>query len=108
MDMVMTVEELVALTESLLGDQTVESIRSGKSQPKVDDEQFVLLVRFLAGERPEVGGSGWTPTGSRQGGYEPVSIPDHLEHEDEVGPQPQGGPVRNMGDLEEFQGIALL
>lgn len=93
----MTVDELIALTESLLAGQTVESIRSGDSQPQVDDDQFVLLVRFLAGERPAPAAA---PVRTPQR-YQPVPIPDHLEHEDEVGPV-------NLDDLEEFQGVTLL
>jgi len=52
----MTVDELIELCDALLVDAgaTIEGLRkdSGELLAGLDDQQFLLAVRFIAGERP--------------------------------------------------------
>ena len=52
----MTVDELIDLCDALLVDAgvTLEGLRkdSGELLSGLDDEQFLLAIRFVAGERP--------------------------------------------------------
>jgi hypothetical protein len=53
----MTVDELVKLTEALVGDFSITMLFEGAYANQLmgfDDASKALLVRFLAGERPEV------------------------------------------------------
>ena len=109
----MTVDELVTLTESLLGGMTVKDFRFDADDrfPDLTDDEFVLVVRFLAGERPT------ERCGLQHFSGPPVRrdlppaltaeqfaakqlIIDELEHEDDA----QSGPKVLKG---EFNGITL-
>lgn len=51
----MQVDELVKLTEGIVGDLTVTAVREGWSLRRIDEldeATWTLLVRFVAGERP--------------------------------------------------------
>lgn len=49
----MTTDELVELCQALVGDLTLAQARKGLGVAKnLDDDQFILLMRFMAGERP--------------------------------------------------------
>jgi hypothetical protein len=53
----MTVDELVKLTEALVGDFSITMLFEGAYANQLmgfDDASKALLVRFLAGERPEI------------------------------------------------------
>jgi hypothetical protein len=59
-----TVDELISLTEGLLSGATLADVRA--SAPPIlnetlSDEQYVVLVRFLAGERPVVADNQFEP-----------------------------------------------
>lgn len=97
----MTVDELVLLTEALLTEAGVEgpsTFRSGQELlTGLDDDTFLLAVRFVAGERAEVG-AGPAPAARpkrqlRELTPEEVAERDRMlalvEHEDEVPPRPQ-------------------
>ena len=50
----MTVDELVQLLEEVVSDVTLGDMRQGLGpHGNLSDEGYVLLIRFLAGERPE-------------------------------------------------------
>lgn len=50
----MTVDELIDLTEGLTATISLSDVRNGAPvfNDMLSDEQYVILVRFLAGERP--------------------------------------------------------
>lgn len=49
----MSTDELVDLCQALVGDLTLAQARKGLGVAKnLDDDQFILLMRFMAGERP--------------------------------------------------------
>lgn len=98
----MTVDELVELVEALTDGMSVADLRAGLLDVEglsMSDQQYVLLVRFLAGERPQTS----PPPAGRARAYDPVPIPDELEHEDETPPRRLG----NVADLDEFRGVTL-
>lgn len=84
----MTTDEVVRLLEALLEGVNLSELRNGPLEPltfRPDDEQYVLLVRFLAGERPQTSPPPAAFTTGPKPGHGPV--PDWLEHEDEVPPR---------------------
>lgn len=57
----MTTDELIALTEALVGDLDLAAARKGNGVAKnLDDATYILLVRFLSGERPTDSEVQWT------------------------------------------------
>lgn len=56
----MTLDELTQLTEALTAELDLSALRAGKG-PNLDDQGYVLLVRFLGGERAEVPAPAPTP-----------------------------------------------
>jgi hypothetical protein len=49
----MTVDDLVALLEAMTQDHTARTIGTAPVAKKLSDEHFNVLVRFIAGERPQ-------------------------------------------------------
>lgn len=48
----MTLDELTQLTEALTHDYSIQNLRAGGFPPDdISDEDYVLLIRFLGGER---------------------------------------------------------
>lgn len=80
----MTVDELIDLTEALTADMDLALLRSGKAElgENLDNDTWLLLVRFLAGERPTA--SQRRRTGAERYLDDRVSgVPPQLEHEDD-------------------------
>lgn len=79
----MTLDELTQLTEALTGDVTLAGLRSGVDLG-VPDDAFVLLVRFISGERVEAPAppvapvTGFSSARSERREREPVS-PEEAE-----------------------------
>lgn len=123
----MTVDELVALVDALIGDTTVSDIRHGDTSltDTLDDVQFILLMRFMAGERPTPAPSSGLTMGEWAAGvaranaimypdpsdpnYDP-NIPDEDEDSYWVTTRdPDGYPIDEPRPVQpnEFSGITL-
>lgn len=75
----MTVDELIDLAEALTADMDLALLRSGKAElgENLDNDTWLLLVRFLAGERPD-SYHVMSLTNPR-----PSPVPARFEHEDD-------------------------
>lgn len=93
----MTVDELITLTEAILRHVTVRDIRTGLSEVSLDgleDSDWAVLMRFVAGERPMYDRP-----------YEPVgrtALREARRHlpKDRITLDPDGYPTEDDDDIE--------
>lgn len=104
----MRVDELVSLLEDLLGEVSLADIRQGAGPiGDLSDEGFVLLARFLAGERPA------GPVALQPREFRPLREPrEPLEHEQRLKDAlPRNVKLTEDDEIEftsgEFDGITL-
>jgi hypothetical protein len=114
----MTVDELVKLTEALVGETSVREAFIDWDSLAEDD--LVLLVRFIGGERPEAGPTlreafegareaARNVTAPRREYRDPGPMPDDFETDDEefVRPPQRQDPDKPLVLKGSFDGVEL-